>query len=638
MNFPPLSMHSPAYALTDDEALLDEIQQRALRYFLTQSHPRTGLVRDHAGNFKKIPSPTASIAATGFGLGVYAMGVERGWIDLETAKERTLKALEFFWTQAEEEHGFFYHFLDPETGKRSRGSELSPMDTALLLAGVLFAGEYYEEAFLRELARQIYERVDWPWMLNGGKTFAHAWTTEKGFHALRWDHFDESILMYLMAMGSSTHPIPSESWDAIARPVGSYRRYHLIQMPPLFTHQYPHVWVDFRNKHDAYADYFQNSVHATLANRAFAMDQAGLYKTYGPDTWGLTAVNGPFGYRAYGAPPGWAEHDGTVAPAACGSSIVFTPEESLACLKNLYTNFGGPPKKREASLASGGKLWGEYGFSGAFNLERSWFDDQVTGVDLGALALMIENYRSELFWRTMNQNVPLEEGMAKAGFEKGTRPPAWPEPPEYRAPYVLGGIRVDGYLKDWPSGPPLVLDFSHKEIGNFDGAEDLRGEIRFAWDEYALYFYVKVMDRSLMLRKRGSLLWQDDCLELFMDPAGDGLEWKNEEDYQIGFRPDLESEKAHVWSWFQNEDPSRNGEVLARGFTDARGYFLEGRVGWAYLNFSPGAGSVLRLSPALHDSDQDRTQGKLNWFFRNEEGYKKFMLGKILLEPSTSGG
>ncbi len=203
---------------------------------------------------------------------------------------------------------------------------------------------------------KIYDRIDWVWMLNGGETFALEWTPERGFSKLRWDHYNESMLLYLLALGSNTHPIPPSSWKAIHRPVGSYQGIRSIQQPPLFTHQYSHVWIDFRNKHDGMADYFQNSVNATRANRQFCIDQAAVYSTYGPNSWGLTASDGPGGYKAFGAPPGWAEHDGTIAPTGCAGSIVFTPEESIACLRHFYENVEN--------------LWGDYGFADAFNTKR----------------------------------------------------------------------------------------------------------------------------------------------------------------------------------------------------------------------------------------------------------------------------
>lgn len=626
----PVDFRPRLYAETQpglsNEELLNTIQERSFQYFLLEPDSRTGLVPDRASNVRKgnLKAP-ATIAGTGFALTAYPVGVKRDWMDDATAKERTRTVLDFFLNHAPHERGFFYHYLDPKTGKRVKQSEISPIDTSLLLAGILFAAEYFEDAKITEMAQKIYERVDWNWMLNGGKTLALNWTPEDGFHKLRWDHYDESMIMYLLAIGSPTHPIPPKSWHAIARPVGSYKEYRLIQMPPLFTHQYSHIWVDFRDQNDGYADYFKNSINATLANRAFAMDQASRYESYGPNSWGLTASNGPFGYRAYGAPPGWAVHDGTIAPTGCGSSIVFTPEKSLTCLRYFYEELGD-------------KIWGRYGFSDAFNLDKKWFDDQVNAIDQGALLLMIENYRSELIWKIMKKNTAIQNAMQAVGFTKGTLDLNWQDPPEHYVDYIAGGIEVDGFLKDWSKQAVLHLNMDHKELGEIEDEQDLSGELRFAWDEEALYFAAKVTDDNLVLRKTKKNIWMDDCLELYFDPQGDGLYWNHESDFQIGLRPDAGTSDVHIWSWFQGgDDPSAQAKIIAKGFTDEKGYIIEGAIRWTLLGIQPFEGAEVGFSPALHDMDQDRSQGKLQWFFRHEKGFQRFTLGRLILKREWSG-
>lgn len=614
--------------LSDDE-LLDVISRKAFDYFAQEKDRSTGLVKDRAGNFRRGgASAPASIAATGFGLTALGVGVERGWMDRATAQESARRTLEFFLKQAPEEHGFFYHFLDPRTGKRSGRSELSPIDTALFLAGALFAAEYFDDAGLRSLARQIYERVDWTWMQHGGKTLALAWSPEEGFNKRRWDHYDESMILYLLAVGSPSHPLPPSVWQEIARPAGSYAGYRLIQMPPLFTHQYSHIWIDFKNKNDGFADYFQNSVNATRANREFCVRQSSKFASYGPNSWGLTASDGPFGYKAYGAPPGWALSDGTVAPTACGSSIVFTPQESVSCLRYFYEELGD-------------RLWGTYGFSDAFNLDKNWFSDQVLAIDQGALLLMIENYRSGLIWKTMEKNQELLSAMKAVGFREGTKELPWPPPPRFEAAYLPQGVKIDGYLKDWPGSIPLVLGPENKEVGNFDGEKDIRANVRFAWSPEALYFSVIVTDDSVLLKRHDSQIWQDDIVEMYIDPKGDGLRWKDPDDFQIGFRPQFDSEDVEVWSWFQPGKESGSGMIAARGFAYNDGYVIEGGIRWAMMNFEPSAGKVLKLSVAVHDVDKDRSEGKLQWFFRNEEDFERFNLGEIILgaespEPSPA--
>lgn len=621
--FYPLPAGS-APARLSDEALLDKIQRQSFEYFVKERNDQNGLVRDRAPNFGAAPSNSpASIAATGFALAAYPIAVSRKWMSYASAKELTRRTMDFFLNHAEQEHGFFYHFLKMDTGLRSGQSELSPIDTVLLVAGMLFAAEYYDDPQLRFMTRQIYERVDWQWMMHGKETMAMSWSPETGFSRNTWDRYCELLILYLMAIGSPTHPISAESWHAFLRPVGSYGGYKLIQSPPLFTHQYSHIFIDFRNIHDDYADYFKNSVSATLANRAFCINQAKRSKSYGPNSWGITASDGPPGYKAYGAPPGWAEHDGTIAPTGCGSSIPFTPKESLACLRHFYED----PEM---------KLWGRYGFADAFNKDKNWIADDAIGIDQGALLLMIENYRTGMIWKYMKRNPDLRKAMRAVGFQPGSRSVDFPNPPAHHAPYIAGGMTVDGFFRDWPNMPALRIDKTMRESGTFETEKDLDAEIRFAWDESALYFALAVKDDSLVLKNKGRHIWQDDLLELYIDPQGDGLYWFQKEDYQIGFKPG-DNGQSSIWSWFQGgEDLSLSGSVAARSFIDQSGYWIEGAVSWSFLEIRPKAGDVLRISPAIHDADRDRSSGKAQWFFRNEDGFQRFVLGKLILDKKAS--
>jgi len=606
----------------DEETLLNEIEEKAFRFFEEHHNPHNGLVRDSAPNRSNTASNApASIAATGFALTVYPVAVERGWMNRAVAHALTVRTLEFFLNQAPQHKGFFYHFLNFETGERAGRSELSPIDTALFLSGALFAAEYFDDARIRDLVRKLYERIDFPWMLNKGKTLALAWHPETGFSKHRWDHFDESLLLYVLAIGSPGFPIPAESWKEIFRPVGSYRDYRMIQMPPLFTHQYPHIWLDLRGQNDGFADYFENSVNASRANRAFCIDQSSKFAGYGPDHWGLSASEGPAGYRAYGAPPGWTVfHDGTIAPTACGSSIVFTPEESIACLKDLRHHYADT-------------MWGPYGFSDAMNMSKGWFSPNVLAIDQGPLLLMIENYRTGMIWKFMKQSELIQMALKKIGFRKGTLPLPWPPPPEYHAPYVPEGIQIDGFLKDWPHSGKITLDsMLNKEFGDFDGPKDLGAEIRFAWDKNYLYFVAKVTDDDVVAKKSGKNIWRDDIFELYVDPEGEGLYWSDPRDYQIGFRPGRGEKELAVWSWFQGgEDPSQARQVFAKSYSDEKGYIIEGAIRWDFLGMTPQVGKEVRLSPAVHEIDRQGADGKIVWFFRNEEKYQRFVLGKVFL-------
>lgn len=606
--------------IESDEKFLDEIQKRALDYFLTERNSENGLIRDWAWNVPGKSHAPASIAASGFALTAYGVGVERGWLNRGEAEQMVKRILLFLRDQAPQEHGFFYHFLSMEKGERVGKSEVSPIDTTLTVAGVLFAGEYFQDEEIKTLAREIWERIDWAWMLNGDKTFALAWTPERQFYPARWSNFDESLLMYFLALGSEPHPIPQSSWSVLRRPVGSYGRLCLIQSPPLFTHQFPHVWIDFRQKHDQFADYFENSKNATLAQRQCAIDQSKKFKSYGPNSWGLTATEGPSGYKAYGAPPGWANHDGTVAPSACGASIVFTPEESMACLNHIRQTHGD-------------KLWGKYGFSDSFNVDRNFYSKKVFAINQGPLFLMIENYRSGLVWNVMNRIPEIKKAFKRAGFQEGTKELTLGDPPEVTAPFLETPIRMDGVLNDWPKDlSGIGLDLSYLESGAIQNSNDLEGVIYFAWDERFLYFAARIHDDSLVFRRLNGDIWRDDLLELFIDPGADGLLWQSSSDFQLGFQVDPQSKKAKTWSWFRSPgDPSEEGSVRARGSVAKNGYTLEGAIPWSFLGIEPGAMKEIRITPSVHDMDSDRSEGKLTWFFRNEGTQNRFALGRLIL-------
>lgn len=396
-----ISSEDNAYRLSrNDERFLDELERAAFRYFLDQTNPQNGLVRD-----RDRPDAPASIAATGFGLVAWAIAAKRRWVSADEALKVILTTLHFFAQEAEQVHGFFYHFLDFSTGERYQEkwkSEVSSVDTAWLLAGALVVKEAFpNHPQLRKFAEQIEEQVDWNWMRNGKLTLAMSWTPEQGFSSSRWDKYAEHMLMYLLGLGSPTNPLPAESWDAWERNWAEYKGYRYLDCPPLFTHQYSHAFVDFRKWRDRYADYWESSVQATLANRQFCIDHADRFKSYGPNSWGLTACDGPDGYRAYGAKEGW--HDGTVAPCAVAGSLPFAPRECLDALRFFYENFRD-------------RLWGRYGFKDAFNLDRNWWATDTLGIDQGITLMMIENLRSGQVWRWMARNKTLQRGLKKAAF------------------------------------------------------------------------------------------------------------------------------------------------------------------------------------------------------------------------------
>ena len=369
-------------AAAQDEAFLDKLQYDSILYFANEANPANGLVKDSSR-----PGAPCSVAAVGFSLTAMCIGESRGWIERDKAYERVIKTLKAFRDDVPNEHGFFYHFLDIRTGARTWNSELSSIDTALFLAGALFAGEYFKGTEAETVANEIYERVYWPWMMNGKPIVCMGWKPDSGFLWYYWDSYSEAIILYALAIGSPTHPIPKESWNAWKRPKDFYNGYEVVYCTTgsLFTYQYSHAWIDFRRLYDDGINYFENSVNATKANREFCVDNARDFKTYNENSWGLTASLGPDGYRGYGAKPGEGFNDGTISPCGMAGSIVFDPKSALNGLKYLYDNHKS-------------FLYGKYGFKDAFNLDKDWWAEEHLAIDVGITVMMIENFRSGLVW------------------------------------------------------------------------------------------------------------------------------------------------------------------------------------------------------------------------------------------------
>jgi hypothetical protein len=327
---------------------------------------------------------------------------------------RVVATLSHLVDRVEQQNGFFYHFLDMNTGKRVHFSEVSPIDTTILLCGVLMAREYFHDAKITRLANIIYRRVNWRWMLNGGTTFALGWTPEYKFIGARWDTYCELMMMYLLAIGAPANNIPASSWDAFSRPIMEFEGYRWISgADPLFVHQYSHAWFDFRNVRDQYANYFQNSVIATYTHKLFCESLRWRFTDYVDNTWGITASDSRLGYQAWGGPPEIGYIDGTVVPCAPGGSLPFLPKETTACLANLYDSYGL-------------RAWKKYGFVDAFNPRTSWTDVDVLGIDQGITMLMIENYRTGFIWEYFMKAREAQRAMKLVGFQ--------PVPPATAAP------------------------------------------------------------------------------------------------------------------------------------------------------------------------------------------------------------
>ena len=388
----------------NDVQFLDELENACFLFFWEQASATTGLVKDRAFAAGNDSRTLSSVAATGFGLGALCIGASRNYAASAQIKTRVLTTLDFLLNQPNV-NGFYYHFVDTNTGERAPNSEVSSIDTAILLCGVLTCRQYFQDAQIQDLATQIYQRVNWPWMLNGAPTFSMGWTPENGFITTRWDTYSELMMLYLLAIGSPTYPIPASSWQAIQRPVFTYQNLTYITnlSAPLFIHQYSHVWFDFRNRQDAYADYFDNSVTATRAHRLFCAALQGRFSDYSSDVWGITASDSSNqGYVAWGGPPTMGPIDGTLVPCAAGGSLPFLSTECMAALRNIYGQFPG--------------AWQRYGFVDAFNPLTGWYDPDVVGIHTGVTMLMAENQRSGFMWDVFMKNPEAQAAISAVGF------------------------------------------------------------------------------------------------------------------------------------------------------------------------------------------------------------------------------
>jgi hypothetical protein len=431
----------PPQALFDP--FLADLEERTFRYFWETANPTNGLIPD------RYPTPSfASIAAVGFGLTAYPIGVDRGYISRAAAGKRVLSTLRFF-ARAANQHGFYYHFIDMRTGERADASEISTVDTAILLAGVLFCRSYFDtqdpqDIKIRKLSDEIYERVEWTWAQPRPPAVALAWTQEMGFSGDDWRGYNEAMLVYLLALGSPTHPIDPQAWtswtNSYDKHWGTLYDQTYLNFGPLFGHQYTHVWVDFRGIRDAYMrehglDYFENSRRATYAQRRYAIANPQHWQGYGKNIWGMSASDGPgpaqdtylgkkaerpfLRYAARGVAVGRIVDDGTIAPTAAISSLPFAPEIVLPATLEMYHRFGA-------------SIYSSYGFLDAFNVsfrsaadqkpgrgDAGWVDADYVGIDQGPILAMIENYRSDLVWRVMRSNPFIRQGLERAGFTGG---------------------------------------------------------------------------------------------------------------------------------------------------------------------------------------------------------------------------
>jgi hypothetical protein len=402
-------------------ALLDAIQRRAFAFFWNETDPHTGLTKDRANDFAPDTYTVASIASTGYALAALPVGVEHGWVSRRAAYERALRTLRFVHDEMPNVHGWYYHFADRRTGGRVWKCEVSSIDTGLLLLGALCVGNYFHDTPVQRLADDLYARADFRWMQASGGGGARAdaplrmgWTPEHGWLAARWSDYSEGVLLYLLGMGASSHPIAPSAWAHLQFTPTTDEGYAVLRGPgPLFLWQMPPGWIDFRGQRDIHGiDFWVNCVNAHWADHAYCTRRASTSRTYSTGIWGITASDEPppAGYGAEADADG--QNDGTVAPSAMIAGFLCTPDLTRPSLDALYARYQD-------------RLWGRYGFSDAFNVDRSWYDRDVIGIDLGMTLVALEDARTRLIWRLLGRVTGVRRGMRAAAFrvtaESGVR-------------------------------------------------------------------------------------------------------------------------------------------------------------------------------------------------------------------------
>lgn len=390
---------------TEDDQFLEEVEKASFLYFTEQADSVTGLVKDRCTVRAKDTSVVASIAATGFGLTALCIGHARGYLTLNEARARVLTTLRFVFEKMPNHRGFYYHFANVKTGEREWESEISSVDTAILLCGVLTCLSYFQHSEITRFAYSIVGRVEWKWLSEDTSLLSLGWSPETGFLPYRWEYYSELMMIYLVGMGSGTHPLPPDAWNAWKRTTFEYAGLRYIgSYAPLFVNQYSQAWFDFRGKRDKYADYFLNSIIATEVHRLFCLELGKEFPDYSSDLWGITASDSENGYVIWGGPPAIGPIDGTIVPSAAGGSLPFLPEATLGVLKTIKNRYGD-------------KAWSRYGFVNAFNPLQNWYDSDVIGIDTGITMVMAENLRSGFVWNNFMKNAEVERGLKRAGFQ-----------------------------------------------------------------------------------------------------------------------------------------------------------------------------------------------------------------------------
>ena len=608
----------------DRNSFLDRVEKEAFGYFWNETDPRTGFT----SNTSEQGSP-ASNAAAGFMLSSLIVGIERGWISKDEAYRRALTTLKSF-QKLDEFQGFTYHYFNIDTGSRMWNSEVSCIDSGLFLAGVITIGEYFKGTEVGTLSDTIFRKADWQWFLDGKNVLQMSWKPESSFCA-QINTLSEGILCYILAMGSPTYPIPKKCWDSFARPISTYGDNKLIYVTDgsLFQYLFPLAWLDLKDKHDTYADYWRNAIKAVKANKQYCIDNAAHAETYKKGFWGLSASMSSQGYKIFGAKPGKNIHNGTVAPYAVGGSIPLTPEFSIDDYRAMY-------EKYPAAV-------GRYGLVDAFNVGQHWAAADYISIDIGLTLLMVENYRTGLIWKYFMQSPYVREALKKTGFVDGRQD----EPS--RLTYLAGNpndtiaagrtkssISVDGELSEWKDAAKLTLtSVDNKNIelnlGSAKDDTDVSGVFYVAWDDNNLYIAGEVKDNDIVCSRVKDKIYEDDCVEIFFDINEDGYRFDgNAHDYQLGIAPSSPGRKPQLWAWgYRNRVPA-DIQYAVRDAKD--GYAVETAIPFSEISgFTPTKGERVGFSISIHDRDRDGSTKKLTWSIDTSRQEGNIFFGTLFL-------
>ena len=392
---------------------IETVQRRAFDFFWRETNPATGLTKDREKNAEGPDagkSTVASIASTGYMLAALPIGVERRWITRGQGYARCLTTLRFVRGSLPNIHGFYYHFLDWRTGARVWNCELSSIDSSLLVLGAIVSGEYWPNTEAQRLATQIADRMDWRWMRTNGGAMpdepapAMGWDPTKGFLASRWRGYNEAACLYLLAMGiRQPRGISADSWSRWSFPAVTEEGFPVFGGPaPIFMAQMTPGFFDLRGQRDRQGrDWWTAWTNAHLADQAYCARRTDN-KTYAAGFWAINASDQPDGYGA--ASPADGQNTGTVSPTGMLAGVLFTPERSRKALADLW------------SLRD--RIWGRYGFCNAFNLDKSWYDRDVIGIDLGMMLLATENHRTGVIWKLTERSAIARRGLRAAGFHR----------------------------------------------------------------------------------------------------------------------------------------------------------------------------------------------------------------------------